>query len=144
MSDTENNHGIILFDGVCNLCAGVVQFIIRYDPHGYFRFASLQSKVAKKLLEKTGTHVTALTTMVLIERNRAYLKSDAVLHIAQRLQFPWSVVSIVLFIPRSIRDFFYMIVSRNRYQWFGKQHTCLVPTPDIEERFLDISQSNDI
>lgn len=145
-------HGIILFDGECNLCSGVVQFIIPRDPKGYFKFASLQSDSAKKLLEKTDTTINTSATMVLLvprhpDRSeesrgempeyRVYMKSDALLRIAQKLCFPWSLMRGFLIIPGFIRNFFYMIISRNRYRWFGKRNTCIVPTPETENRFLD-------
>lgn len=127
---------IILFDGVCNFCSGSVQFIIKRDPEGQFRFASQQGKVGSHLLKKYGIGED-LDSLVLIENETYYVKSDAALRICRNLKGFWKVFVILQIIPTPIRNFFYDIVARNRYQWFGKKESCMLPTPDIKDRFLE-------
>jgi len=124
---------IVLFDGVCNLCNGAVQFILRRDPRGRFRFAALQSEAARQLLKGDAPP----ETMVLIESGKTYTKSGAALRIARGLRFPWPVWYGLLIVPRPLRDLVYDWVAHNRYKWFGKRDTCVVPTPQMRGRFLD-------
>jgi len=131
-------HAIVLFDGVCNVCNDSVKFILARDAAGYFRFASLQSDVAKRLLSPFGLAEMPLHTMALIEGERIYLKSSAVLAVARRLGSGWPLVSFALrLVPRPVRDAVYSFLVRHRYRWFGKSEQCLVPTPAVRERFLD-------
>lgn len=129
-------HGVILFDGVCNFCNGSVNFIIDNDPHDYFRFAALQSDVGQALLERFYLPRSDFDSIVLIEGGRIYVKSTAALRIARRLKFPLSLGGLLLLVPRLIRDIGYTIIAKNRYQWFGKQDQCRLPTPAIRARFL--------
>lgn len=126
---------IILFDGVCNLCNSSVQFIIRRDPAAYFSFASLQSEIGQQLLQEHQYH-GQLDSVILIENNKLYAKSDAALRIVRRLP-SWRILSAGRFIPRSIRDSIYQFVAKHRYRWFGKQEVCMLPSPEIRSRFLD-------
>ncbi|MDX8045806.1 thiol-disulfide oxidoreductase DCC family protein [Gracilibacillus sp. S3-1-1] len=127
---------VILFDGVCNLCSSSVQFIIKRDPTGTFQFASLQSEVAQQLLQER--HIsTHLDTIILIEGERVYTKSTAVLKIAGQLQGAYKLFAIFRIVPRPIRDVVYQFIAKKRYRWFGKQEQCMVPSPDIRQRFLD-------
>jgi predicted DCC family thiol-disulfide oxidoreductase YuxK len=127
---------IMLFDGVCNLCNGAVQFVIRHDAVGDIQFASLQSASAKKLLEPFDIDPSSLQTFVLLEDGRMYTKSDAALRVARVLKAPWSWLYPLIYIPSPIRNFVYDTVARNRYRWFGKQESCWVPTPELRARFL--------
>lgn len=129
-------YSLLLFDGICNLCSSAVQFIIQRDPARRFRFASLQSKTGSQMLQKFGLP-QELNTLVLIEGDRVYTKSSAVLKIASQLRQPWPWLKVLWIIPRFIRDFGYMWISRNRYRWFGKKQQCMVPTPENKERFID-------
>jgi predicted DCC family thiol-disulfide oxidoreductase YuxK len=128
---------IILFDGVCNLCNGFVQFIIRHDSAGYFQFTSLQSEVGQRLLAQYGTTVaTTPETVVLIKQGRLYTHSTAVLHILRSLGGAWQLFYAGLLLPRVVRDAVYRFVARHRYRWFGQQDACMLPTPDLAQRFL--------
>lgn len=129
--------GIILFDGVCNLCHASVNFIIDRDPKDHFRFASLQSETGKTLAAQYGIDSTQLASIILIEGNKAYTKSTAALLIAKRLRSLWPMLAIFLVIPQSIRDVAYHWVARNRYRLFGRSDNCRVPTPALSQRFLD-------
>ncbi|MDF2903921.1 MAG: hypothetical protein K0S25_1559 [Bacillus sp. (in: firmicutes)] len=127
---------IILFDGVCNFCNQSVQFIIQNDPAEHYKFASLQGDIGKRLLNQY--HVDKdINSIVLIENEKSYLKSSAALRISMKLNWPWKLFGIFLLIPRFIRDFFYDIVAKNRYRWFGRQENCMLPSPNLKERFLD-------
>ena len=131
-------HAVVLFDGVCNVCNDSVKFILARDPAGYFRFASLQSDVAKSLLTPFGLGELPLSTMVLIEDGRVYLRSSAVLGVAWRLGKGWAVLGLLgRLVPRPVRDALYAFFVKNRYRWFGQSEQCLVPTPALRERFLD-------
>ncbi|HKI02162.1 MAG TPA: thiol-disulfide oxidoreductase DCC family protein [Thermoanaerobaculia bacterium] len=127
---------VVLFDGVCNLCNGAVQFIIRHDPEARFRFASLQSPVGERLRGELGIDGQALDSVILVADGRWYQESDAVLRIARGLGGLWRVVGISRLVPRSLRDRVYRFIARNRYRWFGKVEACWVPTPELRTRFL--------
>lgn len=126
---------IVLFDGVCNLCNGVVQFIIRNDQAGAFQFASQQSEAGQKLLELH--KLPAMDTVVLIEGRRVYTRSDAVLEILRRLPAKWSWLSAFKIVPKFLRDAVYKLIGRYRYNIFGKREACWLPTPELRARFLD-------
>jgi predicted DCC family thiol-disulfide oxidoreductase YuxK len=127
---------IILFDGVCNLCNGTIQFLIRHDKKNIFYFASLQSDAGQALLKKYDLDALSLKSIVLIQHDRAFIRSTAVLKIAAQLGGFLKIASILFLFPRFIRDFVYNIVAQNRYRWFGKQDVCWVPTPELKSRFL--------
>ncbi len=127
---------ILLFDGVCNLCNGLVQWIIKQDHKEIFRFTSLQSEAGRALLLRAGLRPDAMDTVVLYDQGRAYVKSDAALRIAARLDRPWSWLAIFGNLPRGWRDPLYDYVARNRYRWFGRREACMVPTPALRSRFL--------
>lgn len=131
-----SNHPIILFDGVCNLCNGSVQFIIRRDPQAHFIFAALQSAVGEELLKHHQIAGGYLDSIVLVEEGKVYAESDAALHIARQLSGLWSVLYWGIVIPRPIRDGLYRWIARNRYRWFGKQESCMLPTKELRARFL--------
>ncbi len=129
---------IILFDGVCNLCNGLVQYIIARDPSAKFLFASQQSEAGQKLLEKFAIPQSQATadTVIVIEGERVYRESDAALRILKNLDSPFRFLYIGKVLPRFFRDGIYRFVARNRYQWFGKQDSCMVPTSELRARFL--------
>jgi predicted DCC family thiol-disulfide oxidoreductase YuxK len=126
----------VLFDGECNLCNGSVQFILRRDPAGRFRFASLQSDAGRELRHQYGLHTESIDTVVLIAGDKAYTRSDAALGIARRLGGLWPVLYVGMIVPRFIRDRIYNFIARNRYRWFGKRESCYMPTPELRGRFL--------
>jgi predicted DCC family thiol-disulfide oxidoreductase YuxK len=131
---------VLLFDGVCNLCHGVVQFILRHDPRGQFRFAALQSDAGQALLATHDLGSIAAgadpDTVVLVDGGRAYQRSAAVLQVAKRLGWPWRLLTIGRILPLSWRDALYDYVARHRYHWFGHRNECLLPTPARQVRFL--------
>ncbi len=127
---------IILFDGVCNFCNASVNFIIRRDPKGVFRFAPLQSERGKKLLEQFHLSTDDLDTMVLIDGDKHYTRSSAGLRIALRLSGLWPLCAVFLIVPKFLRDLVYRFIAKNRYRWWGRRDTCMVPTPEMKERFL--------
>jgi predicted DCC family thiol-disulfide oxidoreductase YuxK len=132
----SNDQPILLFDGVCNLCSGAVQFVIRHDREGCFRFAALQSETGRRLLVEHGLPPDALDTFVLVVGPRAFVRSDAALETARRLSGAWRWLALLAWVPRPIRDLAYGVVVRNRYRWFGRRESCMVPTPDLARRFL--------
>ncbi|MFP5109903.1 thiol-disulfide oxidoreductase DCC family protein [Neobacillus sp. C211] len=127
---------IILFDGVCNLCNNSVKFIIKRDTSGYFKFASLQGETGQKLLKKHSLNYD-LNSFVLIEKEKVYIKSSAALRVCSKLGGAWRIFSIFRFLPPLFRDFLYDIVAKNRYKWFGKEESCILPLPKWKQRFLD-------
>lgn len=137
VAGATQQHAIVLFDGVCNLCNGSVQWISKRDKRARFRFASLQSAAAKKALADAGHEGMSADSVVLIEGDRAYLRTDAALRIAKGLGFPWSLFAVFLIVPAFLRDPIYRLIARYRYRWFGKRETCMVPTKELRARFLD-------
>lgn len=130
------DHPIILFDGICNFCHSSVNFIIKRDPKCRFRFAALQSNAGKENLQQFKLSTTALDTLVLIQRNCCYVRSAAALRIARQLSGLWPLLFGFIIIPPFIRNWVYDFIARHRYQWFGKKEACMLPTPDLRERFL--------
>jgi predicted DCC family thiol-disulfide oxidoreductase YuxK len=128
---------IILFDGVCNLCNGSVQFIIRHDPRAHFHFAALQSAEAQQLLADAGYNGADLSSVVLLEDGKVYERSAAALRIARNLSGGWKLLTSLVIVPRPIRDLVYNWIARNRYSWFGKRDECMIPTPELRNRFID-------
>jgi predicted DCC family thiol-disulfide oxidoreductase YuxK len=130
---------IVLFDGVCNFCNGSVNFIIRRDPARKFRFASLQSEAGKALLAKHGLRDLPLSTSVLIDGDRVFMNSTGVLETARRLGGFFALAVILFVIPRPLRDWAYHLFARNRYRLFGRMDQCMVPTPEVRQRFVDMA-----
>lgn len=132
---------MILFDGLCNLCAGSVRFVLERDPAGAFDFASLQSEAARRLITDAGRSPAELPdSIVLIDTHGVHLRSDAALRIAARLRQPWPLLAAFRILPRALRDVVYDFVARRRYGWFGKRESCLVPSPNLRARFLDADE----
>jgi predicted DCC family thiol-disulfide oxidoreductase YuxK len=132
---------VILFDGVCNLCAGAVQWVIAHDRRREFRFASLQSPAGRELIASSRLHPVP-DSVVLVDEAGAHTRSDAAIRIAQCLGLPWSLLACGRIVPRFFRDGAYDWLARNRYRWFGKRETCMVPTAELRERFLDDSEGS--
>jgi predicted DCC family thiol-disulfide oxidoreductase YuxK len=126
---------IVLFDGVCNLCNKSVQFIIKRDPANQFSFASLQSETGKDLLKKY--HLSEVDSVILLKDDKYYLESNAALEICSHLTGGWKLLAIFKVIPPFIRDPLYRIIARNRYKWFGKQDSCMLPTEEMKKRFFE-------
>lgn len=128
--------GIVLFDGVCNLCNGTVQFIIHHDGAGYFQFASLQSIAGARFIKEYGL-TPNMNSVILIENGSYYEKSDAALRICRKLEGGWKLLAIFSIIPKPIRDFVYDRIAKNRYRWFGKKDSCMLPNTENHNRFLE-------
>jgi predicted DCC family thiol-disulfide oxidoreductase YuxK len=127
---------IILFDGVCNLCNGFVQFVIKRDPHARFKFAALQSDAAVELLLTHQIDPKELSSVIFIVNKTVYTQSDAALKIAQNLGSAWPLAASLLIIPKFIRNAIYHFIAKNRYRWFGKTDQCMMPNPRFENRFF--------
>jgi predicted DCC family thiol-disulfide oxidoreductase YuxK len=127
---------VVLFDGVCNLCNGWVDFIIRHDGKADIRFAPLQSPAADRLLEGTTIARDQSDTVVLVDSSGMWTESNAVLRVARLLKFPYRILYALVVIPRPIRDWVYRIVARNRLRMFGRRESCRVPTPEQRDHFL--------
>lgn len=134
---TMAKSAIIFFDGVCNLCNGAVQFVIKRDRHDAFKFASLQSDFAKETLSGSALKVAHGDSLVLLENGKLYEQSNAVLRIAKKLPGLWPLLYVFIIVPPFLRNAIYRWVARHRYQWFGKQNQCWVPTTELKSRFLD-------
>jgi predicted DCC family thiol-disulfide oxidoreductase YuxK len=139
-----DDHPVVLFDGVCNLCNGWVDFLIARDARGLLRFASLQSAAAQERLASTGCPPEAIasdggtpSTLVLLEGGHAYVRSTAALRTLRHLGTPWSWLWALRWVPSPVRDAVYMWVAAHRYAWFGKSETCRVATPSERARFLE-------
>lgn len=132
----RDNRLILLFDGVCNLCNGVVKFILKRDKRAAFRFAPLQSETGRAYLGVFGLDPDALTSVILIEGDRCSQRSDAALRIALALGWPYKALYAFILVPGFLRDLAYDAVARHRYRLAGKRETCMIPTPDIRSRFL--------
>ena len=128
---------VVLFDGVCNLCTASVQFVIRHDKKKLFRFAALQSTTGQALLEQNNLPGTTFNSFVLIENNKVYTRSSAALRLSRRLNGILPLLYGFMIVPKFIRDGVYNLIARNRYKWFGKTETCLIPSPDLQARFLN-------
>lgn len=134
----EQQQQLILFDGVCNLCERWVQFVIRNDAAGRFRFASLQSDVARSILDEYRYSYDELSSFLLVADGRLYRKSRAALAVARQLDRPWpAVYYLVCWVPLFLADRVYDFIGSHRYRWFGKKVACWVPDPDVAARFID-------
>ena len=136
MSDNISDRAIILFDGVCNLCNSSVNFVIRHDKKNYYLFAPLQSEIAKTLLKKYGIDSTKTDSFILIENNKAYIKSSAALRLTKHLNRLYPLLFSLLIVPVFIRNGVYNYIAKNRYKWFGKMESCMVPTKELKEKFI--------
>ncbi|MFN5060417.1 MAG: thiol-disulfide oxidoreductase DCC family protein [Chloroflexota bacterium] len=128
---------IVIFDGVCNLCNGVVRWIIPRDPAHRIRFAALQSAVGQRLLHKHAIDINTLDSVIVIDGDTVFVESDAALRICHSLRWPWPILRHLRIIPRAWRDAIYRWVARNRYRWFGRREQCMLPSPTQKQRFID-------
>lgn len=127
---------IVLFDGVCNFCNDWVNFIIRHDRRDYFKFTPLQSDAAREILEKHLVNPAETDSVVLLENGKIYTYSTAALRIGRGLGGVWSLAYALIIVPKFIRDAVYQWIARNRYKWFGQKDACMIPTPEVREKFL--------
>jgi len=128
---------VVIFDGICNLCEFSVRFIAERDTEGRFTFTPAQSPLGKKLLQRHGMEKDALNSVVLVKNGRALDRSTAALAIASELDGAWKLLGCFSLIPKSLRDFLYDVIARNRYRWFGKKNHCMVPSATLRARFLE-------
>ncbi|MBA5630473.1 thiol-disulfide oxidoreductase DCC family protein [Moheibacter lacus] len=131
-----NSEKIILFDGVCNLCNSTVQKVIENDAKNQFKFASLQSEFGQKFLENNHLSKDEFNSMILVDGEKFYTRSDAALRIGKELKGLYKLSGLLFAFPKFIRNSVYDFVSRNRYKWFGKQESCWLPTPELKEKFI--------
>jgi predicted DCC family thiol-disulfide oxidoreductase YuxK len=136
MSATSTYHPVILFDGACNLCNGVVQFIIKRDKTDAFRFASLQGRFGQSVLKKYNLPAEDFNSFILLDGERIYSKSSGALQVCRIMGWPWRIFYMLILVPGFIRDKVYGWISKNRYRWFGKTE-CLVPPPELSMKFMD-------
>ena len=132
-----NGKSIVLFDGVCNLCNSSINFIIKHDKKEQFLFASLQSDVAKEILLQFTSKKINFDSIVLIEQEEFYEKSTAVLRILKHLGGRYKLLYCSVIIPKFIRDKLYDYIAKNRYKWYGKRESCMIPAAELKKRFLD-------
>ncbi|MBP9793990.1 MAG: DUF393 domain-containing protein [Flavobacterium sp.] len=137
MEKLPKDKKIILFDGVCNLCNSSVQYIIKRDSKDVFRFVSLQSELGQEILQYLGIANRNIDSIVLYEPGRAYYyKSGAIIEIAKEMPY-LSWFTIFRFVPTSLRDTLYDFIAKNRYKWYGKQESCMIPTTELKAKFLE-------
>jgi len=139
--EANRAHPILLYDGVCGLCNRLVQFVLKRDAGAHFRFASLQSNFASRILQRHGLDPHDLDTLYVVEEpgERLTARSDAVISLLRQLGGPWGAVAVLLrALPRRLRDWGYGVVARNRYRLFGKYESCLLPQEKYQHRFLDV------
>ena len=128
---------VVIFDGVCNLCARSVRFILDHEADQTLRFTPLQSPAGSRLMRKLGLDPEDARTFVLIADGKAHVKSDAAIRLSRYFRRAWMPLGLIKIIPRWIRDRVYDVVARNRYRWFGRLDSCMVPTPELRTRFIE-------
>ena len=133
----SNSH-IVIFDGVCNFCNWAVNFIIKRDPDGKFVFTPMQSELAKDLMLKYQVDNVGIDTFLLIKEDQCFMWSSAALEITKDLSGLWFAFLLFKVVPATIRDYFYKVFARNRYNLFGRKATCMVPTEEVKSRFIGV------
>ena len=131
-----NENAIILFDGVCNFCNAAINFVLKQDKKGVFRFAPLQSEAGQRLLKQYNLSTAEFDSFVLIDDGKIYKKSCASLRVMNKLPWYWKEAQLLRIIPTAFRDAIYDFIAKNRYKWFGKKEQCMIPTPEMRNRFL--------
>ncbi|HAM81839.1 thiol-disulfide oxidoreductase DCC family protein [Ornithinibacillus bavariensis] len=127
---------VILFDGVCNFCNSSVQFIIKRDPTAKFHFASLQSEIGQQLLNDYQIPKD-IDSFIYLEGEEVYVQSTAALKVSKELKGLWKLCYVFIVVPRPIRNIFYNLFAKNRYSWFGKRESCMIPSQLDRQRFLE-------
>lgn len=137
MENLPKNKKIILFDGVCNLCNASVQFVIKHDKKDIFRFVALQSDLGKEIIKHIGIDQKNIDSVILYEPGVAYYyKSSAALEIAKYLGGFFNFATLFRIIPAFLRNPIYDYIAKNRYEWYGKNASCMIPTPELKSKFL--------
>lgn len=134
--ETPLPEAIVLFDGVCNFCNTTVNTIIKYDKKAYIKFAPLQSVIGKELLAHHQIDLHKVDSVIFIQNGKAYLFSTAILRIARQLDGLFPLLYVFMLVPKFIRNPLYKWIAKNRYKWFGKKESCMIPTPEVKERFM--------
>ena len=129
-------HKVILFDGVCNLCNSTVQRVIKNDKNDVFRFTALQSAVGMVMVTELGIDTAETDSIILIEGDSYSVKSTAALKIAKELSSGYPLLYGFIIIPTAVRNWVYDFIAKNRYKWYGKQDSCMIPTPEMKKKFL--------
>lgn len=138
MVNLPSNKKIILFDGVCNLCNSAVQFVIQHDKKDVFRFVALQSELGQEILKHIGVNPLNIDSIILYEPGIAYYyKSQAAIQISKNLGGFWNFATIFRIVPTIISNFIYDYIAKNRYKWYGKKESCMIPTPELKAKFLE-------
>ena len=133
----NSDNPLVLFDGICNFCNYWVNFAIKRDKKNRLKFTPIQGETAKKILPQYSISTNSLSSVIFIDKGKAYTQSSAALKICRYLNGGWKLFYGLNIIPKPIRDFVYNIIARNRYKWFGKKDSCMIPSPEIKSRFLD-------
>jgi predicted DCC family thiol-disulfide oxidoreductase YuxK len=128
---------IIVFDAKCLLCSHWVQFLLKHDRRRVFQFASIQSKAGMDLLARAGLNITKLETLLLVDGERSYQHTAAILRVLHQLGFPWKLAWITWLLPSPIRDAIYCWIARNRYRIFGRSDSCFLPSAEHRLRFME-------
>lgn len=128
---------LLLFDGICNLCNGCIQILLKIDRRKQLRFASLQSRKGQETLTRFALALNPLPSIVLVDKGQAHFRSTAVLLSLRRIGGPWTIFYVFIAVPRPLRDLVYHLIARNRFRMFGKRTECMAPTPDLKARFLE-------
>ena len=138
MLNIPRDKKIILFDGVCNLCDSAVQMIIKHDAKDVFRFVALQSDLGQKIIQHLGIDAQKIDSIILYQPGFAYYyKSEAALEIAKNLGGIFYFASLFSILPTSFNNYIYDYIVKNRYKWYGKKETCLIPTKELQGKFLE-------
>ena len=137
MSISKKNTKVILFDGVCNLCNNSVKLIIKNDKSNIFKFAPLQGKYGTKIQNRYNINTTEINSIILIDGKKTYAKSSAALRIAKDLRAPFFLFFVFIIVPVFIRNFIYDLIAKNRYKWFGKMDSCMIPSNELKSKFFD-------
>lgn len=130
------NHKIILFDGVCNLCNSSINFVIKHDTKNLFKFAALQSEVGQQLISKFNIDTSKTDSIILLDNDKAFVKSTAALRIAKYLNRGYPLLYGFIIVPVFLRNWVYDYIAKNRYKWYGKKDSCMIPTPELKSKFL--------
>ncbi|WP_440066834.1 thiol-disulfide oxidoreductase DCC family protein [Tenacibaculum discolor] len=137
MNNLPSNKKVILFDGVCNFCNNSVLKVIKYDTKNMFLFTSLQSDIGKEITQYLGIDTSKVDSIILYEPNVAYdIKSSAALKIMNGFGGIWKLTQVFWILPEGLRNIVYDYIAKNRYKWFGKKEACMIPSKEIQEKFL--------
>ena len=134
--ESNIKYKIILFDGVCNLCNSSVNFVIKHDKKNRYRFAALQSDIGKDLVNQFGIDPNETDSIILIKGQKHYIRSSAALRVAKGLSGGYPLFYVFMIIPTFVRNWVYDYIAKNRYKWYGKRESCMIPTEELKSRFL--------